>query len=352
MRDFWMRFGRVSPVWQGEGAGAGAGGAGAGGAGGDGGAAAAALAVAAAGAGGGEGGGAAGGTGQQGDGAGAGGGSAAKWWEGAKFSDDHRKHLTASGLTVDDPLDALARVTDMHRHAMQRLGKDPASFLDKPGKDQPLTDWMKANREVFGLPEGADGYKIEPPKDWPKGAEWDKDFEAQARAFAFENGLPPAAVQGMVNLYAGKVQAIAAKAEADFSQANDAMRADLVKDWGGQADARMLRASQAAQVIAEKAGMGADQIADVAKALSARAGDANVIRMFDAIAQAMGDDTALGLGKGSGTFGTTPAEARQQLAQLQSEDGEYYKAVAAGNSAKVAELKPQIERLTKIAAGG
>lgn len=343
-RDFWMRLGRVSPVWQGEGAGAGAGGAG-----GDGGAAAAALAAAAAaGQGGGEGGAAAADPGKQGDGA----GSSAKWWEGAKFSDDQRKHLTASGLTVDDPLDALPKLTDMHRHAMQRLGKDPASFIDKPGKDQPLTDWMKANREVFGLPEAAEGYKIEPPKDWPKDAAWDKDFEAQARAVAFENGLPPAALQGMVNLYADKVKAIAAGAEADFARANDAMRADLVKDWGSQADARMLRASQAAQVIAEKAGMGADQIADVAKSLSAKAGDANVIRMFDAIAQAMGDDTALGLGKSSGNLGTTPAEARQQLAQLQSPDGEYYKAVAAGNSAKIAELKPQIERLTKIATGG
>jgi hypothetical protein len=342
MRDFWMRLGRVAPVWQGEGGGGAGAGAGGEGAGGD--AAAAALAAASAAAGQG-----AADPGKQVDGAG---GTGAKWWEGAKFSDDQRKHLTASGLTVDDPLDALPKLTDMHRHAMQRLGKDPASFIDKPGKDQPVTEWMKANREIFGLPEAADGYKIEPPKDWPKEAAWDKDFEAQARAFAFENGLPPGAVQGMVNLYADKVKQIAAQAEGDFAKANDTMRADLARDWGGQADARMLRASQAAQAIAEKAGMTADQIADVAKSLSAKTGDANVIRMFDAIAQAMGDDTALALGKGNGGFGTTPAEARQQLAQLQSPGGAYFDAVQSGNSAKVAELKPTIERLSKIAAWG
>lgn len=324
---FWLKI----PLWQGEGMGGGAG-AGAGEADA---AAAAAAAAAGAGAGGGE------------------GKPAGKWWEGQKFSDDHRKHLTASGLTVDDPLDALAKVTDMHRHAMQRLGKDPATILDKPGKDQKLPDWMKANRDIFGLPESADGYKIAPPDDWPKDAAWDKDFEAEARAFAFEAGLPPAAVQGMVGLYAKKVAAMNGAAETELAAANDRMRGDLVKDWGPQADARMLRASQAAQIVAEKAGMSADQIADFAKALSPKIGDANVIRIFDTIAQSLGDDTMLGGGKGGGaTFGTTPAEARQQLAQLRAPDGAYGKAFAEGNSSKLAELKPQIERLSKIASGG
>lgn len=239
----------------------------------------------------------------------------------------------------------------MHRHAVQRLGKDPGALLDRPAKDQPLTEWMKANREVFGLPEAADGYKIEQPKDWPKDAGWDKDFEAQARAFAFDQGLPPAAVQGMVNLYAAKVRELNGKADTDLAAANDAMRSELTRDWGGQADARMLRAGQAAQVIAEKAGMTADQVADVAKSLSAKAGDANVIRMFDAIAGMMGDDKMLGAGGGGGGFGTSPAEARQQLAQMQAPGGAYYEAVSSGNTSKIAELKPQIERLTKIAAG-
>lgn len=280
-----------------------------------------------------------------------GGGEAAKWWEDKRFSEDQRKHLTASGLTVDDPVEAALRLTDMHRHAMQRLGKDPASILDKPAKDQPITEWMRANREIFGLPENAEGYAIEKPKDWPQGAQWDADFEAQARAMAFEHGLPPSAVQAMSELYAAKVVAMNGAAEADLAAANEKMRGELVKQWGPQADSRMLRASQAAQAVAAKAGMTPDQIADVAKSLSAKAGDANVIRMFDALADAMGDDRFLGAGAGSGQFGTTPAEARQQLATLQSPGGAYYEAVSTGNAAKIAEIKPQIERLTRIAAG-
>lgn len=278
--------------------------------------------------------------------------ASAKWWEGNKFSDDHRKHLTASGLTVDDPLDALVRVTDMHRNAVQRLGKDPNSILDRPAKDQPVTEWMKKNRDIFGLPENADVYKIDKPQDWPKDAPWDTSFEAEARAFAFENGLSPSALSGLVGMYAKKVGALNAAAETELAAASEKMRSDLTRDWGPQADARMLRASQAAQAVAERAGLSGDQLAEAVKTLSGKTGDANVIKLFDTIAQAMGDDNFLGAGRGSQTFGTTPAEARQQLAQLRSPDGDFYKASAAGNSTKLAELKPLMERLTKIAAGG
>lgn len=165
--------------------------------------------------------------------------------------------------------------------------------------------------------------------------------------------MPPEALNGMVGLYARKVLAMNGAADAELAAANDRMRADLAKDWGPQAEARMLRASQAAQVIAQKAGMTADQVAEAAKALSAKTGDANVIRLFDVVAEALGDDAMLGGGKGGGmTFGTTPAEARQQLAQLRAPGGAYFEAVQTGNATKIAELKPQIERLAKIAAGG
>lgn len=320
------------PVWQGEGGGGGGAGSDAAEGGGDGSDAAAAA----------------------GGGEGSGAGAATKWWEGTGFTDDQRKHLTASGLTVDDPLQALSRVTDMHRHAMQRLGKDPATLLDRPAKDQPVTEWMKSNREIFGLPENADGYKVEKPSDWPKDAQWDTDFETQAKAFAFEHGIPPAALQGLVGLYAAKVGQLNTNAETQLAAASDQMLSDLSKDWGPQTNARTVRAGQAAQAVAAKAGMTTEQLADVAKSLAPKVGDANVIRLFDTIAGMMGDDVLMGGGAGGGgatSFGTTPAEARQQLAQLQAQGGAYYEAVASGNSAKVAELKPQIERLSKIAAG-
>ena len=70
----------------------------------------------------------------------------------------------------------------------------------------------------------------------------------------------------------------------------------------------------------------------------------------------MANDSAVGLGKGSAMLGTTPADARAQLAALRSPDGAYSKAVAAatstGNLSEMNRLQPEIQRLTKIAAGG
>ncbi|WP_186008593.1 hypothetical protein, partial [Salmonella enterica] len=80
-------------------------------------------------------------------------------------------------------------------------------------------------------------------------------------------------------------------------------------------------------------------------------GDANTIRFMAAIGDMMGDDGAVGLGKGGGLT-TTPAEARAALARMRSRDGDYAKAYAKGDRAEMERLRPTIDRLTKIAASG
>ena len=56
-------------------------------------------------------------------------------------------------------------------------------------------------------------------------------------------------------------------------------------------------------------------------------------------------------GEGNRSFGTTPEEARAELARLNGPDGDYYKAVASGDQGKIAQLKPKIDHLSRIAAG-
>lgn len=275
---------------------------------------------------------------------------AGKWWEDNRLNDDVRKHLTVKGLTVDDPIDAMVKLAGMHRNAESRLGRDPATLIDRPKQDQPITDWMKANREMFGLPEAADGYKIDKPADWPKDAKWDDSFEAEARAFAFEHGIPPDALNGLVSLYAGKVAALDKDASDTFNQANTQMMSELQKDWGGETDARIARATQAARIAAEQAGMTGDQVEAVARTLSKSGGDANVIRMFEAFGAMMGDDQMMGAGKGSTGFGTTPAEARQQIATLHAPGGDWFEATKSGDAGRIKALKPKMDQLYKLAA--
>ena len=118
-----------------------------------------------------------------------------------------------------------------------------------------------------------------------------------------------------------------------------------------EAEAVIQRARQGAEAVAMKAGLSSEAVANLSDTMMDKIGDANVIRFMAAIGDMMGDDAAIGIGKG-GALTTTPAEARQALAVQRSPEGAYAKAVKADNRAEIARLQPEIDRLTKIAAGG
>lgn len=277
--------------------------------------------------------------------------TAAKWFEGADFNDDERQWISARGLAEDDPLKAIPKLVKGHRHAEQRLGRGIDSIMDKPGKDQKLADYLRANAATFGLPDKEDAYAAEPPDFWPKDAKWDADLEAQARKIAFENGIPPEAHKAYVNLFANKMKGYHDEAAGTLDAARAQMMQTLQRDFGDQTQAKITLAKQAAQAMAEKAGIGADELGRISGVLAEGTGDAGVIRLFAAIGEAMGEDKAVALGKG-GTLTMTPADARGELARLRAPEGDYYKAVQSNNRAELARLEPRINQLSKIAAGG
>lgn len=284
--------------------------------------------------------------------AGAGGAGGAKWWEnGSTFSAEEQQWLAARGLTVDDPAEVLPKLVKGHRAAEQRIGRGLDSILDKPKEGQALTDWMREQKDLFGLPEAPDGYKIERPKDLADSIAWDDAFEGIARQKAYDLGLTPSQMQGMTEIYAGQVKTMLEKADAEVATARSEMMTALQKDWGDQTDAKIARARQAAGVVAEAAGLDSAAIEGISQLLTQKAGgDASTIRLFAAIGEAMAEDKALGLNKG-GSLGMTPSEARQKAAQMRSPGGAFYEASSAGKSAEVQRLLPELTRLDKIAAG-
>lgn len=278
-----------------------------------------------------------------------GGGGASKWWEGQDYSAEERQWLAARGLTEDDPAKILPKLVKGHRAAEIRLGKGVDSILDKPKEGQALAEWMRENA-IFGLPETEDGYKIDRPKDLAEGIAWDGDLEAQARKVAFEQGLTPAQLQAITGLYASRVGAIQAAAETAAAEANTRMMTDLARDWGDQLQPKLAVARQAAGVLGEKAGLDKAGVAAVAAILTEKAGgDAAAIRMFAALGEMMGEDRMIA-GQSAG-IGMTPAEARAKAAQMRAPDGAYAKAVAAQDRTEIARLRPEMDRLDKIAAG-
>lgn len=275
-----------------------------------------------------------------------------KWWDGQKFTAEQRQYLQAKGLTLDDPLDAMQKMVGIGQAADKRFGKPLDSVIDKPKEGQSHAEWLKENAQVFGLPENPDGYKITPSKDFPKD-QWDKDFEAQARQKGLDLGLTQEQMQGITDLYAGKIAALSGDVESQFSKANDEMMAELQRDWGKQTEANMTLAKQGAAAVAEAAGVGPEAIADLAQVLTTKAGgDANAMRMFHAIGKMMSEDGAVNIGRTAAGLTTTPAEARAEAAQLRGADGAYYKAVQSNNRTEIDRLGQRLKMLDKIATGG
>lgn len=272
------------------------------------------------------------------------------WWDGEGMTEETRSFLKANGLTVDDPIEAARKAADMARHAQKRLGHKPEDLITRPKDGEELAAWMRQNREVFGLPEKPEDYAIARPETFE--GEWDDDLAKRVQAVGYETGVPPQAMQKLTEVYAEHVNRVFGQEQDKLASAQQAMRAQLEKDWGEQYAANEARARQAAQVIAEQAGMDADGLAATVQLLAEKAGDANVLRLFHAIGAAMGDDTAIGLGKGAGGFATSPAEARAEAAKLRAPGGEYYNAVNTGDRAAMDKLKPRLEMLDRLASTG
>ncbi|WP_422050144.1 hypothetical protein [Shimia sp.] len=276
-------------------------------------------------------------------------GDGAKWWEGNAFSDEHRTNLTALGLTVDDPLQAIPKLLDMEQSAKKRLGASPDQLITKPKDGQSVADWLKEHGDTFGIPKDAESYEVARPESWPKDRAWDEAFESEARKIAHEEGVPASALNKFVEIFAGKMAKMEGESAEQLEASNTQMMADLSKDWGQQMPAKLAMAKQAMSAIAEKAGFDESNILSVASVLTEKAGgDANAIRLFATIGEMMGEDSLVVTPGGAG-LGQTPAEARAELQRLRSPGGDYYEAAATGDTAKLKELQPRIEALTKLA---
>lgn len=277
---------------------------------------------------------------------------AGKWFEAADFAPEDRAWLDAKGLTkVDDPFKAVIVAAKGHRHAEQRLGKGIDSIMDRPANGQPLPEWLKANAKTLGLPEAEDGYAVAKPEDWPEGLPWSDDLETKARKLAFEMGVPPDQHKAYVNLWAKEAAAWAAAADEGLARARGEMMAELNREWGDQTEAKLTLGKQGVSWLAQQAGLGEDAVGAVMQLLSEKTGDASVAKMFAALGTALGEDSLAGVGKGGG-LAMSPQEAAAELSRFTSPDGEYAKAFAAQDVAKLRELRPRFEMLAKAASAG
>lgn len=278
------------------------------------------------------------------------GGAAKNWWEADTISADERQWLTARGLADADKDAVLIKAIKGHRHAEQRLGNRAEDLLTKPKEGQSVTEWLAEQRDKLGLPDKVDGYKIDAPQDWPKDVPWDTDMAAKVKELAFQHGAPPEMVNAFVGVYAEKVLDIERASAKALATATETMMRDLQRDWGDQTQARITQAKQAAGVMAERAGLDGEALQNLTSVLSDKIGDANVLRLFASIAEGLGDDAGVAMGKGATQFTMTPADARAEIARLSAPDGEYAKVLASNDMPRIAEMNKRMSDLTKLAS--
>lgn len=283
--------------------------------------------------------------------------AAKPWHDSDRFNDDERRWLTAKGLAISDPVEAAVKLLKGHRAAEQRIGKGLDSIMDRPGKDQPYSEWAKANAAALGLPETIDGYKVEKPADWPKDLPWNDDLDAKAQALAFENGVPPAVHKAYIGMVADYMKSTAADIDRQVEAARTEMMAELQRDWGKQTDAKLTQAKQAMNHFATEAGLAPEAIESLMTTMKEKVGDAATMKLFAAIGASMGEDRIVNPG-GNSSLGMTPSEANAAIQKLSAPGGELFEAlkehregkIGAGERLKAAQAKRA--ELARIAVGG
>lgn len=259
---------------------------------------------------------------------------------------------------------ALEKVLGGYDHAQKRLGVPADQLLRKPKEGQDLSEWVKANGQIFGMPEKAEDYRLTAPEKMPEGVKWDADLAGRIAAKAHEAGIPPVYAQKMAEMHLEEMGATLHNAETVLASHREATLQELEREWGQQTQARREVAANGFRAMAEKAGLDAEQAAGVASALAGQmmkggmsqpAADAAVVRMFHVIGEAMGEHAFKAPTAGGGVSPTgraTPADARARLDTIKAPGGEFAQAVGRGDKQAQARLMAEIESLSRVIAGG
>lgn len=271
------------------------------------------------------------------------------WYEDRQWSDPTlRDHLVKSGYHNGTAEEALERALRGDIAATAKLGKPPGTLIDAPAADQKITDWLKANGKTFALPDSIEKYELKAPENLPQGTPIDDALIADYKAFAFENGIPPALAQANVDAYARMIGARVTADAAKAAQAEAALDAALKAEWGVNAGANQQRAKLAFQALAGEMKLTPEQTALLAVKLNGDLGDATLMKFFHHIAGKMGEDT-LAIPRGGNAPALALADAQSRKAQIMAQHtGDMAQANRAGNQARVRQLQEELKGLNVI----
>jgi len=199
-----------------------------------------------------------------------------------------------------------ADLAQAYAHAEKAIGADKV-VVPKDGV------WDNQARTKLGIPENADGYRINRPS-MPVGVTYDENFERSMLPIAHKLGLTPTQVQGLVDAVSShRLGEFQTQSQATYGREAETV-AMLKAEYGPGYDAKIQQAARAVRHF------GGDDVIQLLNE-SGYGNHPALIRMMAKIGGMMTEDT-LKVGRGAG-LGLTADEAQVEYKKLMA--GEAYR---------------------------
>lgn len=209
--------------------------------------------------------------------------------------------------------------------------------FDKAGKtivvpDENATpEQLSAFRAKMGVPDKADGYKIEVPEGAPP------EFAKEAANWFHEAGIPAKAAEALTAKWNEYTAAQAKAFDEKFVTDSSAEYTAWEKDQGAALKQNLELFKRAASqfIPAATPQERAEMVSNIERAI----GTGNFMKMMSSIGQGLAEHKSVGPGDGGGVL--TPAQASQRIAELKS-NKDWAAAYLSGDKAKSEEMQKLI----------
>ena len=248
-------------------------------------------------------------------------GAAAPW--SGQVDEATTAYITNKGW--DNPVKAI----ESYRN-LEKFAGGSKSLVELPGPD---ADESKLGEfyNRLGRPESPDKYELKTPEGAdPELTGW---FKQTAHKYGLTAKQAASLYDDWNQMAAGKGEAMMAQAQQNSEKEIAALR----KEWGQGFEKQIDMGKRSVTAL----GFNEQQLS----AYEAKLGTAEMLKLFSTLGSKMGEDSFEGGERtGSGSFGLTPAAARQQLADLKT-DTQFMESYLKGSPEHVAKMK----RLTEAA---
>jgi hypothetical protein len=239
----------------------------------------------------------------------------------ATFDEGTQAYVSAKGW--QSPADLLTSYRNLEKFA-----GGSKNLVELPGVDADPSAWDSVYNKL-GRPESPEKYGLEVPQGGdPELVNW---FGKTAHKL----GLTDKQAKALYTEWNGMTGNMQQQMAQQMAQESERAIGSLKQEWGQGFDKMIDSGKRAVRAL----GLDEGKLSEY----EAKLGTADMLKLFATLGQKMGEDSFEGGERsGSGSFGMTPAVARQQIAELRSDNrfmGEYIK----GNPDAVNKMKRLME---------